>query len=405
MLTGGKIYSKLLILIVTTTFFACYPALKKEARHPEESLTPVRFFFPTFQDDMDRESLISAIRKNIEYLKRLDPEKPFYYGSHSFTCRHVRESQEAFLSLIEKNVSMEQLNKEIRENFLIYRAAGRAGNNQVLFTGYFEPVYEARLKPDDSFTYPIYKRPDDLMVIDLSLFKREFKGEKIIGRIEGKKLLPYFSRRQIAEDGVLKGRGLEIAWLKDPVDVAFLQIQGSGRLRLRNGNTISVGYSASNGLPYKSIGRYMLDRGFLTQEEISMQSIRKYLSEHPAIVKDVLYYNPSYVFFRRLERGPLGNINVPLTPGRSLALDSKLFPKGALAFISGKKPAINNRGKITGWNEFSRFVLNQDTGGAIKGAGRADIFWGSGPYAELVAGHLKHDGELYILIKKPHRAD
>jgi len=145
----------------------------------------------------------------------------------------------------------------------------------------------------------------------------------------------------------------------------------------------------------------MLDKEFLTKKEMSMQSIRRYLSEHPAKVKEILNYNPSYIFFRRLKTGPLGNISVPLTPGRSLALDSKLFPKGALAFISCKKPTINSRGEITDWNEFSRFVVNQDTGGAIKGAGRADIFWGNGPYAEIAAGHLKHDGELYILIKKP----
>ncbi|MBC8418466.1 MAG: MltA domain-containing protein [Pseudomonadota bacterium] len=400
-MTVKMTHFKALFLIISITFLACHPVLKKEAQHPEESLAPVWLFYPAFRDDMDKESLILAIRRNLEYLNRLDPEEPFQYGTHTFTCNHVRESQEAFLNLITKNPDPVQLDKEIRENFLVLRATGRPGNDQVLFTGYFEPVFEASLTPDGSFKYPIYRKPDDLSVIDLSLFKREFEGKKIIARIEGKKLLPYFSRRQIDEENVLNGQGLEIAWLKDPVDVIFLQIQGSGQMRLQDGSTISVGYSASNGLAYRSIGRYMLDRGFLSTEEMSMQSIRKYLSEHPETVKDVLYYNPSYIFFQRLETGPLGNISVPLTPGRSLALDSRLFPKGALAFVLCKKPIINNRGEITKWNEFSRFVLNQDTGGAIKGAGRADIFWGNGPYAEMVAGHLRHDGELYILIKKP----
>ncbi|MCD6305341.1 MAG: MltA domain-containing protein, partial [Deltaproteobacteria bacterium] len=166
---------------------------------------------------------------------------------------------------------------------------------------------------------------------------------------------------------------------------------------------IHVGYSASNGLEYRSIGKYMVSNGLMPLEQISMQAIRIYLKEHPETLKKILYFNPSYVFFERRYTGPLGNLQVPLTPGRSLALDARLFPKGALAFISCKKPCVNSRGDITGWKDFSRFVLNQDTGGAIKGAGRADIFWGSGPYAEAAAGHLKHEGELYILIKKPDK--
>ena len=132
-----------------------------------------------------------------------------------------------------------------------------------------------------------------------------------------------------------------------------------------------------------------------------MQSIRHYLSEHPEILEEVLNHNPSYVFFRFIENGPFGNIDVPLTPGRSVALDSRIFPKGALCFISTEKPVINSSDEITDWTKFSRFVLNQDTGGAIKGAGRADVFWGSDSHAELAAGHMKHEGELYILIKKP----
>jgi membrane-bound lytic murein transglycosylase A len=133
---------------------------------------------------------------------------------------------------------------------------------------------------------------------------------------------------------------------------------------------------------------------------MSMQAIRKYLTGNPEVLDEVLNYNPSYVFFQQVERGPIGSLGVLLTPGRSVALDSKIFPKGALGFILCKKPLVNDEREIIGWIKFSRFVLNQDTGGAIKGAGRADIFWGSGPYAELTAGHMKHDGELYILVKE-----
>ena len=132
-----------------------------------------------------------------------------------------------------------------------------------------------------------------------------------------------------------------------------------------------------------------------------MQSIRKFLSEHPEMVDEVLNYNPSFVFFRVLDGSALGSLNVPITPGRSIALDSRLFPPGALAFISSQKPVIDDKGGITRWETLTRFALNQDTGGAIRGSGRADLFWGSGPHAEIAAGHMKHEGDLYILIKKP----
>ena len=199
---------------------------------------------------------------------------------------------------------------------------------------------------------------------------------------------------------MLEGRGLEIVWLKDPVDVAFLHIQGSGRVKLPGGKELSVHYKTSNGRPYRSIGRYMIERGFLAREEMSMQAIRRYLTENPEILEEVLNHNPSYVFFEEVGEGPLGSLGVLLTPGRSIALDPKVYPRAALGFISCQKPLVNDQGEITGWTPFSRFVLNQDSGGAIKGPGRADIFWGSDPYAELTAGHLQHDGDLYFLMKK-----
>jgi membrane-bound lytic murein transglycosylase A len=391
---------KFFLLMVFLTFFACHPAIKKDTQIFEETLEPVDYFYPTFTDDMNWESLVSALENNQGYLNKLDPERLFHYGPHTFTCRQVKESQEAFLNLIRENPDPARLEKAIKENFLVYRATGHNGDDQVLFTGYFEPLYDASLTPDETFKYPLYKKPGNLITADLSLFKKDLKGQKITGRIEGKKFLPYYSRKEI-EDGALKERSLELAWLKSPVDVAFLHIQGSGRLLLEDEGGLNVGYSTSNGRAYRSIGRYMLDEGLLTREEMSMQAIRGYLSKHPERVPEILNTNPSYIFFRPLKTGPVGNIGVPLTPGRSLALDSRRFPKGALAFISCEKPTLGPNGEIVTWNRFSRFAVNQDTGGAIKGPGRADIFWGNGPYAETAAGHLKHKGELYILIRKP----
>lgn len=393
-----------LILVVLSTVVSplgCYRSLRKEAQRPEEALREVRFFSTKFHDDMDADSLKLAVKRNLEYLGRLAPETVFRYGFQEFTRQQVRESQEAFLNLISKGLDEDQLSREIRNKFQIYQATGRVGNRRVLFTGYFEPVYEGSLTPDETFRYPLYRPPDDLIKIDLSLFREKFKGETIIARIEDKKVLPYYSRYQIEVERVLKGKSLEIAWLKDPLDVAFLHIQGSGRLRLPDGKEFLVHFQASNGQPYRSIGRYMIERGFLSREEMSMQAIKKYLTENPEVRDEVLHHNPSYVFFQKVENGPLGSLDVLLTPGRSVALDFSVFPKGALGFISCQKPVVNDEGNITGWTKFSRFVLNQDSGGAIKGAGRADVFWGSGPYAELTAGHLQHDGDLYILIKKP----
>ena len=401
MMNDNKNFLIFLLLLSATSLFGCYPALKHEAQLPEEALTQIRFFYPTFHDDLDHESLILAINRNLEYLDRLEPGYVFRYGPHEYTCRQVRESQEFFLQLIEENPNTDQLNKALKKHFRTYRATGRVGNNKVLFTGYFEPIFSGSLTPDETYKCPLYNRPDDLIRIDLSLFNEKYQGQSITARIEGKDVVPYYSRKQIEMEKVLEGKSLEIAWLKDPIDVTFLHIQGSGRLILPNGENLSVGYQASNGRPYQSIGRYLLDKGLMNREQMSMQGIRSYLSENPEIMNEVLNYNPSYVFFRVLENGPLGNINIPITPERSLALDAKLFPKGALAFISCQRPIVNDQGEITEWEKFSRFVLNQDTGGAIRGAGRADLFWGSGPYAEIAAGNLKHDGELYILIKKP----
>jgi len=394
------VFLLLVVFLPLATGFSCYPFRTKEAQQPEDALKQVRFFFPKFSDDMDRDSLIQSVRRTVEYLDRLAPETVFHYGPHDFTCRQVRESQEAFLDLLSRGLDADQLNKEIRKNFRVYRAAGRKENGRVLFTGYYEPIYEGRLARDEVFRYPLYGLPNDLIRIDLSPFGERFKGETIVARIDGKKVQPYFSRSQIEGEKALEGKGLEIAWLKDPLDVAFLHIQGSGRVRLPDGNDFLVHYQASNGRPFQSIGRYLIEKGFLAREGMSMQAIREYLTEHPEVRDEVLNQNPSYIFFRHVENGPWGSLGVLLTPGRSIALDPKFFPKGALGFISSQKPVVNDQGEITGWIEFSRFVIHQDSGGAIKGAGRADIFWGSGPYAELAAGHLQHEGDLYVLIKK-----
>jgi membrane-bound lytic murein transglycosylase A len=396
-----KAHRYLPIILILFILSGCYPLVKKEVKEPSEALKRVKYFWPRFQDDMDITSLSLAAERSLEYLNRLSADTVFNYGPDTFTAEHIKKSLKTFLDIIKQNPDAKQLNKELKRKFFLYKAAGFNGSKQVLFTGYFEPILNGNLERDSIHRYPIYKKPDDLINIDLGLFKAKYSGQRIVARINGREVVPYYTKKDITHGNALEGKNLEIAWLEDPLDVAILQIQGSGIIKLPDGETIRVGYHASNGHPYKSIGRYMIDKGYIEAADMSLQAIRSYLKRHPGVKDDVLHYNPSYVFFRLTDEGPLSNIAVPLTPGRSLALDNILFPKGALTYIRCQKPIIGKDGDIAGWAPFSRFFLNQDTGGAIKGAGRADIFWGNSRYAELAAGHLKHKGEMYFLVQKP----
>lgn len=393
------------VLIIVSNILGCYPLIKKEIKEPTQSLKTIRYFWPEFQDDMDIDSLALALERSLQYMNRLNPETVFTYGPDTYTVEHIRQSLETFLQIISQDYDIDHFNRELRERFLLYKVAGSQGSKKVLFTGYFEPILKGSLERDSVHRYPIHRKPHDLLKIDLGLFRPGLEGQRIVARIDGERAIPYYTRQDIAEGSVLEGENLEIAWLKDPLDVAILQIQGSGTIALPTGESITVGYSASNGHPYRSIGRYLLDRGYIEPEDLSLQTIRSFMNQHPHIKNEILNYNPSYVFFRLLDNGPLGNIGVPVTPGRSLALDNRLFPKGALAYIRCQMPIVGEDGNIVAWTPFSRFILNQDTGGAIKGAGRADIFWGSGEYAEVAAGHLKHEGEIYFLVLKPDSGD
>jgi membrane-bound lytic murein transglycosylase A len=357
--------------------------------------------YPYFFDDMDFDGLENGIQQSISYLDRISPTVKFRFGQDVFNTPHMIRSLEHFLNFIRTKPSENQMTNYIKDNYLVYTSIGVDRPGQVFFTGYYEPVLEGSLKKDATYKFPIYTRPDDLTTIDLSLFSPQFQGETIIGRYTNQSVVPYYNRKEIENDGLLEGKTGVIAWLKDRIDLFFLQVQGSGKIHLDNGRTIDVHYQATNGQPYRSIGKLLVDEGKIPLEEISMQKIRDYLYHHPEEIETVLNYNPSYVFFKIEQNGPIGCLEVRLTPGRSIALDRRLYPAGGLAFIITKKPSMNGDGTIHKWKAFSRFVLNQDTGGAISGPGRADIFWGNGPYAETAAGYMQEFGSLYFLILKP----
>jgi membrane-bound lytic murein transglycosylase A len=220
----------------------------------------------------------------------------------------------------------------------------------------------------------------------------------VIARLNGEQLVPYYSRREIDGMGRLKNKGYEIAWAKDPIDLFFLHVQGSGMLRLRDGSTLAVGYAASNGRAYRSIGRVLVERGKMAAEEVTMQRLRQYLREHPAERDEILAQNESYIFFRFLSGGPLGSLEVALTPGRSIATDARIFPKAALALLVSQKPVFDVEGRLARWQPFTRFVVNQDAGSAIKGENRVDLFFGAGELAGQSAGVMKSPGRLYFFL-------
>ena len=360
--------------------------------------------WPDFEDDLDPASLFNALAQSRVYLNRVPGSRVFEYGPDRYTAAELLDSLDTFEKLYRTHERGTDLKEALVRNFILYQSVGSDTDHNVLCTGYYEPELQGSLTPSDQFKWPVYGLPGDLITVDLGLFDSELKGKTIRGRIEGRSLKPYFSRREIDREGRLNGRALELGWVADPVALFFLHIQGSGRISLDGGDVLRVGYAGANGRAYRSLGKYMIETERLAKENVSMQSIRAYLDQHPEEMAELLDYNASYVFFRVLDGDAVGNINVPLTPLRSVALDYRIFPKSALAWLQCRKPVVAD-GNISDWRPFSRFVMVQDTGGAIRGPGRLDLFWGHGTEAEISAGHMKENGRLYFLVKKqdpPH---
>jgi len=359
---------------------------------------------PRLADDMDRESLRSAVRRSLEYLNKLPPDR--IVGDHPLrlTAREVSNTLSAFEKILDHWDCVACWGGSIGKQFDFYPAADPELED-VLFTGYFQPVIDASLTETAEYSYPLYGKPGDLVIAEQVIVFPNASVEKIVGRVHDDGFVPYYSRREIDQSGFLRGKGYEIAWIKDPIDLFFLHIQGSGILRLQDNRQLHVSYAASNGRPYRSIGRLLIDNGKIPREEMSMQRLRRYLTEHPEEQDEIMAHNESYVFFRFVKEGPLGSLDFPLTDGRSIATDARLFPKGALAFIVTKKPVLDGTGQLVGWEPFSRFVLNQDTGGAIRGPRRVDLYFGTGEQAGAAAGVMNAMGRLYFLTLKNDAVD
>ena len=245
------------------------------------------------------------------------------------------------------------------------------------------------------YSVPLYRVPDDLIVVDLASVYPELSSMRLRGKLQGRRIVPYPSRSEITSSNVLAGQ--ELVWVDDPVDAFFLEIQGSGRVQLDDCEELRLGYAAQNGFPYAAIGRELLRRGALTKEQVSMASIRDWLEAHPQEAGDVMRTNASYIFFRQLTgEGPLGSLGVPLTPQRSLAVDPLFVPLGVPLWLDTTLPA----GVPGGARPLRRLVVAQDTGGAINGPVRGDVFWGHGDEAAALAGSMRQPGRLWLLLPR-----
>jgi len=301
----------------------------------------------------------------------------------------------------------ESLRRALEANFVPHRVANPDGATQGLITGYYEPLLRGSRDKHGPYRFPLYAPPDDLLVIDLAAVSPDLKNLRLRGRLDGRRVVPYYSRAEI-ERGIAPVTGKEIAWVDDAIEAFFLQIQGSGRIQMENGDFLRIGYADQNGHPYQSVGRYLIERGELKPNEASMEGIKAWARANPSRMDEMLNANPSYVFFREVPArvggpdpatdgpgtatGPVGALGVALTPTRSIAVDPRYIPLGAPVFLSTTWP--NSEAPL------ARLMLAQDTGGAIRGPVRADFFWGFGAEAGAMAGKMRQQGQLWVLLPR-----
>ncbi|HQR03929.1 MAG: MltA domain-containing protein [Proteobacteria bacterium] len=268
------------------------------------------------------------------------------------------------------------------------------GRRDGLVTGYYEPVVRGSRDRHAPYTVPVFGPPDDLIVVDLGTLYPELKTMRLRGRIEGRRLVPYYSRAEWAEQEARRD-SKALLWLDDPVGFFFLQVQGSGQVELDDGSRVRIGYADQNGYPYRSIGRWLADRGEMPLDQTSMPNIKAWAAAHPDRLQELLNANPSLIFFRELPlkgEGPPGAMGLPMLPERSIAVDSRHTPLGAPVWLDTTRPASDI--------PLRRLVLAMDTGGAIRGPVRADFYWGSGPEAGAQAGRMRQTGRMWVLLPR-----
>ncbi len=342
--------------------------------------------YPDFSGAFNqRTNLELAAQYNLEYLSR--PSSQHYYPYLDITHERAIASTQAFIQVLQTAQSPQELDQQIKTRFEVYESRGCDDKGTVLFTGYYRPIFDARLQPDATYRYPLYKKPADLVSDPATgTYSRQGGGA-------------YLTRSQI-EGGALQGQGLELCYLKDRFEAYIVTVQGSGKLRMSDGSFYEIGYAGDNGHEYKSIGQSLVDTKAISPDQLSLQGLIRYFKEHPDQLDKALAVNNRYVFFTPRTGGPFGSLNVPVTPFRTIATDKGVYPRACCAFMQTQLPARGGDGQIQNY-KYDGFAMDQDTGGAIRAAGRCDVFMGTGPEVGELAGRTFSEGRLYYIFVKP----
>ena len=370
---------------------------------PTVSIIKVEENFPFFKDTGDIANFFKSAKLNLEYLKTLSNKKILYnFGDRKITPALLIKTNEKIIEIMKSTDDINNLNKLILENFEIYEL--KPSTNEVIFSSYYEPILEASLTKTKEYKYPIYKRPPDMIEVNLEDFDEKYKGQKLTGRLSDNKLVPYFTRDEIDYKKILVGKNLELAYFKSMADVMDLHIEGSGILKLTDGKYIKAKFAATNSQKFKGWMSALVDMGLVKREDLTAKTAKEFIDSNPELERAVLSQNKRYTFFKLeeikdIEAGPEGTYGYPLVPARSIAIDNSLIPLGALAFMQTNFPDVDEKGTLYGIKPDSRFVFCHDTGGAIKGA-RVDFFIGNGDKAKTFAYSLWEKGKLYLLIVK-----
>ncbi len=346
---------------------------------------------PGWHDDQLVDAL-PALHKSCDKIQTLPPERRIPGASIG---GRVKDWAAACQDILIARTEAE-IRSELARHFAALEVS--VGQNpDGMFTGYYETLLSGSDEESTRFHVPLYLRPPELVSVDLGSFRADLKGRRIAGQVRDGRLIPFHDREGITA-GALDGRDLELVWVDDPVDAFFLHIQGSGRVKMQDGSIRRVGYAGQNGHPYLAIGRVLVRDGEIPRSEISMQSIRAWLVDHPDRMQDLLNENASFIFFRDLGdgEGPFGSAGVVLTARRSLAVDRRHLPLHAPVWLATSHP--DPRSRSLAQRPFSRLMVAQDTGGAINGEVRGDVFWGFGDEAEEIAGRMSNAGRYWLLL-------